>query len=86
MGGAVGVGGDMGSIAPNITQPVRSVEHAVPRADQRALRTAFAAAAEHVEQREAALRVDVEDRADEGVFNRILWFSVRGDQPYPGDW
>jgi hypothetical protein len=32
-----------------------------------------------------ALDLDVEDRAYEGVFNRILWFSVRGDQPYPGD-
>jgi YVTN family beta-propeller protein len=32
-----------------------------------------------------ALDLDVEDRADEDLFNRILWFSVRGDQPYPGD-
>jgi YVTN family beta-propeller protein len=35
--------------------------------------------------RSLALDLDVEDRADEGVFNRILWFSVRGDQRYPGD-
>jgi hypothetical protein len=32
-----------------------------------------------------ALDLDVEDRADEETFNRILWFSVRGDQPYPDD-
>jgi YVTN family beta-propeller protein len=32
-----------------------------------------------------ALDLDVEDRADEDVFNRILWFSVRADQPFPGD-
>ena len=32
-----------------------------------------------------ALDFDVEDRADEDTFNRILWFSVRGTQPYPGD-
>jgi hypothetical protein len=32
-----------------------------------------------------ALDLDVEDRADEDLFNRILWFSVRGDRPYPGD-
>ena len=31
------------------------------------------------------LDLDVEDRADEDTLNRILWFSVRGDQPYPGD-
>src|SRR5687768_2331879 len=32
-----------------------------------------------------ALDLDVEDRADEETFNRILWFSVRGNQRYPGD-
>lgn len=31
------------------------------------------------------LDFDVEDRADEDALNRILWFSVRGTQPYPGD-
>lgn len=31
------------------------------------------------------LDLEVEDRADEDTFNRILWFSVRSNQPYPGD-
>jgi hypothetical protein len=31
------------------------------------------------------LDFDEEDRADEDTLNRILWFSVRGDKPYPGD-
>jgi hypothetical protein len=31
------------------------------------------------------LDFDEEDRADEDALNRILWFSVRGDRPYPGD-
>jgi YVTN family beta-propeller protein len=31
------------------------------------------------------LDFDVEDRADEDTLNRILWHSVRGDRPYPGD-
>jgi YVTN family beta-propeller protein len=31
------------------------------------------------------LDFDVEDRADEETLNRILWHSVRGNQPYPGD-
>ena len=35
--------------------------------------------------RSLKLDLDVEDRADEETFNRILWFSVRGDRPYPGD-
>jgi YVTN family beta-propeller protein len=32
-----------------------------------------------------ALNLDDCDAADEDVFNRILWFSVRGEEPYPGD-
>ncbi len=32
-----------------------------------------------------ALDLEVEDRADEETFNRILWFATRGDAPYPGD-
>lgn len=31
------------------------------------------------------LDFDEEDRADEDTLNRILWFSVRGNVPYPGD-
>ncbi len=32
-----------------------------------------------------ALDFEEEDKADEDTLNRILWFSVRGNQPYPGD-
>jgi YVTN family beta-propeller protein len=31
------------------------------------------------------LDFDVEDRADEETLNRILWFAMRGNLPYPGD-
>ena len=31
------------------------------------------------------LDLEVEDRADEDIFNRILWFSTRGDAPYPAE-
>ncbi|MBX3415918.1 MAG: bifunctional YncE family protein/alkaline phosphatase family protein [Pirellulales bacterium] len=31
------------------------------------------------------LDLEEEDRADEETFNRILWYSVRGTAPYPGD-
>jgi YVTN family beta-propeller protein len=31
------------------------------------------------------LDFDVEDRADEDTLNRILWYSVKGNLPYPGD-
>jgi DNA-binding beta-propeller fold protein YncE len=30
------------------------------------------------------LVLDVEDRSDDDLFNRILWRSLKGDQPYPG--
>ncbi|MFM8270930.1 MAG: bifunctional YncE family protein/alkaline phosphatase family protein [Gemmata sp.] len=32
-----------------------------------------------------ALDFDEEDKADEDALNRILWFSVKGAVPYPGD-
>ncbi len=32
-----------------------------------------------------ALNLDDCDAADEDTLNRVLWFSARGDQPYPGD-
>jgi YVTN family beta-propeller protein len=32
-----------------------------------------------------ALDLDEADQADEDTLNRILWFSVRGGEPYPGD-
>jgi hypothetical protein len=31
------------------------------------------------------LDLDEGDAADEDVFNRIIWFSVRGNEPYPED-
>jgi YVTN family beta-propeller protein len=31
------------------------------------------------------LDFDEQDRADEDTLNRILWFSARGERPYPGD-
>ncbi|HVK08619.1 MAG TPA: alkaline phosphatase family protein [Gemmataceae bacterium] len=31
------------------------------------------------------LDFDEEDKADEDTLNRILWFAVKGDKPYPGD-
>jgi hypothetical protein len=31
------------------------------------------------------LDFDEEDRADEDTLNRILWFAMRGEKPYPGD-
>lgn len=36
---------------------------------------------------QASLELDLEevDRADEGTFNRILWHSARGDEPYPAE-
>jgi hypothetical protein len=34
-------------------------------------------------QKSLELDLDDVDRADEDTFNRILWFSVKGEVPYP---
>src|SRR5262249_45541178 len=34
-------------------------------------------------EKSLALNVEEADAADEDTFNRILWFSVRGEAPYP---
>jgi hypothetical protein len=30
------------------------------------------------------LRLDKEDSSNDDLFNRILWQTIKGDQPYPG--
>jgi hypothetical protein len=44
---------------------------------------ALSGAALHWAQESMQLDLDEVDRADEDTFNRILWFSVKGDVPYP---
>jgi hypothetical protein len=36
-------------------------------------------------EKSLAMNLDNGDAADEDTLNRIIWFSVRGDEPYPGD-
>ena len=31
------------------------------------------------------LNFEKEDQADEDTLNRILWFAMRGERPYPGE-
>jgi YVTN family beta-propeller protein len=39
----------------------------------------------HWAKKSLELDFSKEDRIEEGTLNRILWFSVKGDAPYPGD-
>lgn len=39
----------------------------------------------HFAKKSMELDFDEEDQAEEDVLNRILWFAMRGDVPYPGD-
>jgi phospholipase C len=36
-------------------------------------------------EKSLAMNLDEADAADEETLNRIIWFSVRGEEPYPGD-
>lgn len=56
--------------------PLDEMNRPVARLDGNALKWAKAS---------LALDLDEVDEADEDTLNRILWFSVRGDAPYPGD-
>ena len=58
------------------THPARRDEQAGGGADGKAREFAL---------KSLELDFDEEDKADEDTLNRILWFSVKGILPYPGD-
>ena len=63
----------------------RGEEQDPARRDEQAGRRSSTGKAQEFALKSLELDFDDEDRADEDTLNRILWFSVRGDQPYPGD-
>jgi hypothetical protein len=66
-------------------EPYTVIENRIPLDELNKSVGALEGKARHFALQSLALDLDVEDRADEETFNRILWFSVRGDQPYPVD-
>jgi YVTN family beta-propeller protein len=69
---------------PDLT-PYAHVKNRVPLDEMNKPVSALTGKAREFALKSLDLDFDVEDRADEDTLNRILWFSVRGDRPYPGD-
>jgi YVTN family beta-propeller protein len=69
---------------PDLT-PYTAVKNKVPLDEMNKPLKELTGPAREFALKSLALDFDVEDRADEDTLNRILWFSVRGNQPYPGD-
>ena len=69
---------------PDLT-PYAAVKNTVPLDEMNKPVSRLDGKAREFALKSLALDFDEEDRADEDTLNRILWFSVRGDAPYPGD-
>jgi YVTN family beta-propeller protein len=61
---------------PDLT-PYAALRSSIPLDQKNPRRGALAEASKH-------LALDKADMADEDLFNRILWSSIKGDKPYPG--
>lgn len=70
--------------SPDLT-PYTAVKNRVPLDELNKPVAALEGKAREFALQSITLDLDVEDRADEQTFNRILWYSVRGNMPYPGD-
>lgn len=67
---------------PDLT-PYAAVQNRIPLDEMNKPLAALTGKAREFALESQELELDVEDQADEDTFNRILWFSVRGDAPYP---
>jgi hypothetical protein len=61
---------------PDLT-PYVALKPAVPLDEKNPTRGAMAEASKR-------LTLDKEDTSNDDLFNRILWKTIKGDQPYPG--
>jgi len=69
---------------PDLTGYV-AVKNRVPLDEMNKPLSKLQGKAKHWAEQSLAQDFDKEDRADEDTLNRILWHSIRGEQPYPGD-
>jgi YVTN family beta-propeller protein len=70
--------------APDLT-PYTAVANRIPLDEMNPPMAGLRGRALEFAKTSVALNLDDCDAADEEVFNRILWHSVRGDAPYPKD-
>jgi hypothetical protein len=64
-------------------RPYKALPNRIPLDEMNPPLKALQGAALHWARKSMELDLDEVDRADEDTFNRILWFSVKGDIPYP---
>jgi hypothetical protein len=69
---------------PDLT-PYERVKNRIPLDEMNKPVAELRGRARYWAKRSMDLKLDVADAADEDTLNRILWFSVRGNAPYPGD-
>jgi Phosphoesterase family len=69
---------------PDLT-PYTHAPNQVPLDEMNKSLTELRGPAREWAKKSLALDLDEADQADEDTLNRILWFSVRGEEPYPGD-
>jgi hypothetical protein len=69
---------------PDLT-PYQHVKNRIPLDEMNKPVTALRGRALYWAKKSMEMNFDEGDAADEDTLNRILWFSVRGDEPYPGD-
>ena len=69
---------------PDLT-PYTAVTNRIPLDEMNPPLEELKGQARHFAQKSLELDLDEADQADEDTFNRILWYAVRGDRPYPGD-
>jgi YVTN family beta-propeller protein len=69
---------------PDLT-PYAQVKNRIPLDEMNKSVTELRGKALYWAKKSMELNFDEGDKADEDTLNRILWFSVRGDEPYPGD-
>jgi len=64
-------------------KPYSVVPNRIPLDEMNAKLTTLTGKAREFALESAELDLEEEDKADEDDFNRILWFSVRGEERYP---
>jgi len=65
--------------------PYSAVKNRIPLDEMNKAVASLNGPAKEFAKKSIKLDFEEEDRADEDTLNRILWFSVRGNEPYPGD-
>ena len=70
---------------PNL-QPYAALTNTVPLDQVNPPAATLPAAGRHWAEQSLAQNWDEPDRADENTLNRVLWYAMKGNAPYPAEW